>query len=46
MLNLIKSAWSGLDAKGRTALIICVALVIIAAIVYGVDLTGLLGVRQ
>lgn len=40
MLNLIKGAWTGLDAKGRTALIICVALVIIVAIAYGVDLTA------
>lgn len=38
MLNLIKGAWDGLDAKGRMALIICVALVIIVAIAYGVDL--------
>lgn len=43
MLSLLKGAWSGLDAKGRMALIICVALIIIVAIAYGVDLTKVLG---
>lgn len=43
MLSLLKGAWAGLDAKGRTALIICVALVIIVAMAYGVDLSKLLG---
>lgn len=38
MFDLIRGAWTGLDAKGRTVLIICVALVIIAAMAYGVDL--------
>lgn len=47
MLNLIKGAWAGLDPVGRTTLIICVAVVLIAAILSGVDLSAaraLLGV--
>jgi hypothetical protein len=43
MLNLIKGAWAGLDAKGRTWLVICVALIIIVAMAYGVDLPMLEG---
>lgn len=41
MLNLLKDAWAGLDARGRTVLVICVALIIVAAIAYRADLTSI-----
>lgn len=38
VLQLIRDAWAGLDNVGRVTLIICLTLVIIAAIAYQVDL--------
>lgn len=38
MLQLIRDAWAGLDNVGRVTLVICLTLVIIAAIAYKVDL--------
>lgn len=38
MLDLLKGAWAGLDPVGRITLIICVAVVLVATILSGVDL--------
>lgn len=37
-MQQLRDAWAGLDAKGRTVLVVCVALIIIAAIAAGVDM--------
>lgn len=42
MLDLLKGAWAGLDSMGRTTLIICIAVVLVAAILSGVDVSGAL----
>jgi hypothetical protein len=34
-MQLLKDAWAGLSAKGRVALIVAVALVLIAAMYFG-----------
>lgn len=41
MLDLLKSAWAGLDAVGRTVLVLCVTILIIVLTLTGADLSGL-----
>ena len=38
-MKQIRDAWSSADSIVRTAIVICVAIVIIVGILYGVDMT-------
>lgn len=40
-MQLLKSAWAGLDAVGRTVLILCVTILFIVLTLTGADLSGL-----
>ena len=40
-MQLLKSAWAGLDAMGRTVLVLCTTILIIVLVLTGADLAGL-----
>lgn len=42
-MSYIREAWSGASDKVRVAIVVVVGVVVVAAIVYGVDVSGLLG---
>lgn len=42
-MKAIRDAWAGSSDIVRTAIVICVAIVIIVGILYGVDMTWMIG---
>ena len=42
-MNYIREAWAGASDRVRVAIVVVVGVVVVAAIVYGRDVTGLLG---
>ena len=42
-MKQIRDAWASADSIVRTAIVICVAIVLIVGILYGVDITWLIG---
>lgn len=42
-MKQIRDAWAGSSDIVRTVIVICVAIVIIVGILYGVDMTWILG---
>lgn len=43
MLQQIRDAWASSSDIVRTTIVICIALVLIVGILYGVDMTWLIG---